>query len=220
MRIHREGPKLLFIFFILILSINVAFFGLLPEYPIVNFTILVATIVAYAFYFQFFRDPERQIEINDQHIIAPADGKIVVIEEVEEPEYFNNAPRRQISIFMSPMNVHVNRNPVSGILKYFKYHPGLYLVAWHPKSSSLNERTTLVYETKEGQEILIRQIAGAMAKRIRWYVSEKDELKQGDRFGFITFGSRVDVFIPLDIKVNVEIGQKSVGGKTVLATFN
>lgn len=219
MRIHREGPKLLIIFFILILSINIAFFGLLPEYPVVNYIILTASLVSYAFYFQFFRDPERSIELNDNHIIAPADGKIVVIEEVEEPEYFNNEPRRQISIFMSPMNVHVNRNPVSGILKYFKYHPGLYLVAWHPKSSTLNERTTLVYETKNGQEILIRQIAGAMAKRIRWYVKPNDTLKQGDRFGFITFGSRVDVFVPLDVKINVEIDQKSVGGKTVLATF-
>lgn len=220
MRIHREGPKLLIVFFLLLVSVNVAFFALLSGYHILNFSILALSLGSYTFYFQFFRDPEREITINENQVLAPADGKIVVIEEVEEPEFFNNEPRRQLSIFMSPMNVHVNRNPISGILKYFKYHPGKYLVAWHPKSSILNERTTLVYEHKNGTQILIRQIAGAMAKRIKWYVNEGDQLQQGDRFGFITFGSRVDVFLPLDAKIKVEIDQKSVGGKTVLAELS
>ncbi len=219
MRIHKEGPKLLIIFFILLTSVNVAFWSLLEGYMVVKVVILIASIGGFGFYFQFFKDPERQISINENQILSPADGKIVVIEETQEPEYFENKPFRQISIFMSPLNVHVNRNPVSGKLKYFKYHPGKYLVAWHPKSSVLNERTTLVYETKDQQQILIRQIAGAMAKRIKCYINPGDQITQGDRFGFITFGSRVDVFVPLDATIKVNIGDKSVGGKTVLAEF-
>ena len=167
---------------------------------------------------QFFRIPKRECKFEENDIICPADGKVVVIEEVEENEYFNDR-RIQISIFMSPINVHVNRNPVTGLIKYFKYHPGKYLVAWHPKSSTENERTTLVYEVHKGVEILVRQIAGAVARRIKWYVEENQSVIQGKEFGFIKFGSRVDLFLPVDTEVNVNIGDKTQGGKTILATL-
>lgn len=176
----------------------------------------VVTQVIFLLIVQFFRNPVRNTVINPKHVIAPADGKVVVIEEVEEPEFFKGK-RKQVSIFMSPFNVHVNRNPVSGVLKYFRYHPGKYLVAWHPKSSTENERTTLVIETPEGTQVLFRQIAGALAKRIIWYVKEGDRVVQGNEFGFIKFGSRVDIFLPLDAKVNVKLGDKPVGGETVIA---
>ena len=149
-------------------------------------------------------------------MLAPADGKVVVIEEAEEKEYFHER-RLQISIFMSPINVHVNRSPVAGVVKYFKYHAGKYLVAWHPKSSSDNERTTVVVEIPDGPEVLFRQIAGAMARRIKWYINEGDRVQQGAEFGFIKFGSRVDVFLPLGAEVKVSVGDKTKGGRTVLA---
>ena len=149
-------------------------------------------------------------------MIAPADGTIVVIEETEESEYFKER-RRQVSIFMSPLNVHVNRNPVTGIVSYFRYYPGKYLVAWHPKSSTENERTTVVIRLANGVEVLLRQIAGAVARRIVWYVKEGQSVDQGNELGFIKFGSRVDVFLPLDAEVKVKIGDKTKGGVTVLA---
>ncbi|MGZ6540159.1 MAG: phosphatidylserine decarboxylase family protein, partial [Bacteroidia bacterium] len=167
---------------------------------------------------QFFRNPKRTIVINENNIIAPADGKVVVIEEVTESEYFKDK-RIQISIFMSPINVHINRYPISGIVKYSKYHPGLFLVAWHPKSSTDNERTTIVVEHKNGQQILFRQIAGAMARRIVNYAKEGDNAVQGDEFGFIKFGSRVDLLLPTSIKVKVALEQKVKGRQTVIATF-
>lgn len=139
--------------------------------------------------------------------MCPADGKVVVIEEVEESEYFKDK-RIQISIFMSPLNVHANYNPISGIVKYVKYHPGLFLVAWHPKSSTDNERSTMVTEHKNGQEVLFRQIAGAVARRICYYVREKQEVTTGQEFGFIKFGSRIDILLPLDAKIDVQIGDK------------
>ena len=141
-----------------------------------------------------------------------------MIEETEETEYFNDR-RLQVSIFMSPVNVHVNRNPISGIVSYFKYHPGKFLVAWHPKSSTENERTTVVVKKDNGVEVLFRQIAGALARRIVWYVKEEDNVQQGEEFGFIKFGSRVDVFLPIGTKVTVNIGEKVIGGKTVIARF-
>jgi phosphatidylserine decarboxylase len=156
--------------------------------------------------------------INENNIIAPADGKVVVIEEVTENEYFKDK-RIQLSIFMSPINVHINRYPISGIVKYSKYHPGLFLVAWHPKSSTDNERTTIVVEHKNGREVLFRQIAGAMARRIVNYSKEGDTALQGDEFGFIKFGSRVDILLPLDIKINVSLEQPVKGRQTVIATF-
>ena len=155
--------------------------------------------------------------MDENKILAPADGKIVVIEQVMENEFFKDK-RIQLSIFMSPLNVHVNRNPVSGIVKYFKYHPGKYLVAWHPKSCTENERTTIVIKNAKG-EILFRQIAGAMARRIVYYVKEKDSVKQGEDMGFIKFGSRVDVLLPLNAKLKVGLGDVAVGAETVLAEF-
>jgi len=166
---------------------------------------------------QFFRNPKRDTKINDNHIIAPADGKVVVIEEVEETEYFKDK-RRQISIFMSPLNVHITRYPTSGIVKYSKYHPGKYLVAWHPKSSTLNEHTTIVIENKIVGKILYRQIAGAVARRIVNYAKVDKQVVQGTDAGFIKFGSRIDIFVPLDMNVNVNLNDKAIGGKTIIAS--
>ena len=168
---------------------------------------------------QFFRNPSRKTIVNANHIIAPADGKVVVIEEVEEPEYFKDK-RIQVSVFMSPINVHVNRFPLSGIVKYVKYHAGLYLVAWHPKSSTDNERTTIVVEHANKQQVLFRQIAGALARRIVYYCKENDNAVQGAEFGFIKFGSRVDIFLPIGTKIEVTLNQKVRGGETVLAAFS
>ncbi|NGM67287.1 phosphatidylserine decarboxylase family protein [Sphingobacterium sp. SGR-19] len=165
---------------------------------------------------QFFRSPIKRITPDEQIVLCPADGKVVVIEETEETEYFKDR-RIQVSIFMSPINVHVNRNPISGVVSYFKYHPGKFLVAWHPKSSTDNERTTIVVQNESHIEVLFRQIAGAMARRIVWYVKENDDVAQGEEFGFIKFGSRVDLFLPLGTEVTVNIGDKVVGGKTVIA---
>lgn len=218
MVIHREGYKILINLFILLSLIIIAIFYFFPNsYNLQNISVIIS-IVCYLMILQFFRSPRRVTVVNDNHIIAPADGKVVVIEEVEETEYFNDK-RKQISIFMSPVNVHINRNPISGVVTYFKYHSGKYKVAWHPKSSTENERTTIVVEGHNNHSILIRQIAGALAKRIVWYLQAGEEVKQGEELGFIKFGSRVDVFVPLDVKVNVVLGQKTKGGKTVIAEF-
>ena len=185
-----------------------------------NFTITlllaVVSLVLFVLVVQFFRIPNRLLTTGETQVIAPADGTIVVIEETEESEYFK-ARRRQISIFMSPLNVHVNRNPVSGIVRYFKYYPGKYLVAWHPKSSTENERTTVVIESASGVQVLMRQIAGAVARRIIWYVKEGQPVKQSQEMGFIKFGSRVDLYLPLNAEIQVKIGDRTKGGVTVLA---
>lgn len=173
-------------------------------------------MVLVALVLQFFRNPSRHTVLHEDGVIAPADGKVVIIEKVFEPEYFQGE-RLQISIFMSPFNVHVNRNPVSGEVAFFKYHPGDYLVAWHPKSSTLNERTTVVVRTPEGHEVLFRQIAGALARRIRWYIGKGDKVRQGEEFGFIKFGSRVDLYLPLNAVPRVQIGQHVRGGETCIA---
>lgn len=177
---------------------------------------LFVSLIVYGLFLQFFRNPVREIQLADNNIIyAPADGRVCVIETAEETEYFKDR-RLQVSIFMSPLNVHVNRNPVSGIVNYFRYHPGKYLVAWHPKSSTENERTTVVYRV--GQvEILMRQIAGALAKRIKWYVQEGQAVEQGGDMGFIKFGSRVDLYLPIDAKVEVVLNQQVKGNKTIVA---
>lgn len=216
MTLHREGKSLLISSLLLVITINglVAYF--FPENVYLRESIVVITSLFYLIILQFFRVPARHTEINPKHIIAPADGKVVVIEEVKEPEYFKGK-RKQISIFMSPINVHVNFNPISGIVSYFKYHPGKYLVAWHPKSSTENERTTFVVKHENGTEILFRQIAGALAKRICWYVKEGDAVTQGQEFGFIKFGSRIDIYLPLDAEICVNIGDKPVGSETVIA---
>jgi phosphatidylserine decarboxylase len=218
MVIHKEGYKLLVFLFISLVVINLVVFYVFPDSKNLQNISVIICVICYLLILQFFRSPRRSTEINDNHVIAPADGKVVVIEEIEETEYFNDK-RRQISIFMSPVNVHINRNPISGIVTYFKYHSGKYKVAWHPKSSTENERTTIVVEGHNNQTILIRQIAGALAKRIVWYLQAGEEVKQGEELGFIKFGSRVDIFLPLDVKVNVKIGDKTVGGETVIAEF-
>lgn len=218
MKFHKEGIPSLIITIIVAAIINFLTYYFCSAYPIVIWLGYALSAFLLITILQFFRSPNRTIEINENHIIAPADGKVVVIEEVTETEYFNDK-RIQISIFMSPLNVHINRYPIAGIVKYSKYHPGLFLVAWHPKSSTDNERTTIVVKHKNGQEILFRQIAGAMARRIVNYAKEGANAVQGDEFGFIKFGSRVDLLLPTNIKVKVALEQKVKGRQTVIATF-
>ncbi|MBK6265777.1 phosphatidylserine decarboxylase family protein [Marivirga sp. S37H4] len=216
MTLHKEGKKILFIALIVFVGVFylLEYFVETPGW--VNNSILGVMIIFYLLILQFFRSPKFVINTNEKHVLAPADGKVVVIEDTVETEYFNEK-RKQISIFMSPVNVHVNRSPISGVVKFCKYHAGKYLVAWHPKSSTENERTTIVVEGNNGVEVLFRQIAGAVARRIKWYVKEGDMIEQGGEFGFIKFGSRVDIYLPLDAKVNVAIGDKTKGGRTVIA---
>lgn len=216
MIIHKEGRTLLFILLILLGLIIWGFDYVFPEATVSRNIVIGVCIIFYLVILQFFRSPIFTVKKNPAHVLAPADGKVVVIEEADETEYLNER-RRQISIFMSPVNVHVNRMPVGGYVRYFRYHPGKYLVAWHPKSSMENERTTVVARMDNGVDILFRQIAGALARRIKCYVNEGQKLEQGQEFGFIKFGSRVDVFLPLDAKVNVRLGDKTTGGKTILA---
>ncbi len=215
--IHKEGRVLLTVLFLVLTAINLSLFYLLEIQGEIFFGTVGASSLLFLFFLQFFRNPSRKIALNEKHILAPADGKVVVIETTEEHEYFHGKERIQVSIFMSPLNVHVNRNPVTGLIKYFKYHPGKYLVAWHPKSSTENERTTVVYQIHHNVEILIRQIAGAAARRIKWYIGENQSVIQGKEFGFIKFGSRVDLFLPIGTKICVEKGQKTRGGATVIA---
>ena len=213
LRIHKEGKRLIAILTIVIMAICTGVYLVAPQ---AFWPVYICLVIVWALFVQFFRNPIREIKVADNHIIyAPADGKICVIEEVMENEYFH-AKRKQVSIFMSPTNVHVNRNPVSGTINYFKYHAGKYLVAWHPKSSEENERTTIVYGLGEA-EILMRQIAGALAKRIRTYVQEGDQVAQGDDMGFIKFGSRVDLYLPLDAIIEVTMDQKVKGNQTIIA---
>lgn len=214
--IHREGRVLLLS---LLLILVVAAWGaelIFQDQDALRNIIVGLGGVLFLIVLQFFRNPKRNTRKNPMHIIAPADGKVVVIEDVLETEYFNNK-RKQISIFMSPFNVHVNRMPATGLIHYFKYHPGKYLVAWHPKSSTENERTTTVVKTSNGTEVLFRQIAGALARRIKWYIKEGDTLEQGQEFGFIKFGSRVDIFLPVSAKVRVTMNEVVRGGETVIA---
>ncbi len=218
MTIHKEGHRMLITLFVILAALNVITYFVFPENSMLQYLVGGFSLLVFLLVLQFFRSPFRKYTLNENQILAPADGKVVVIEEVEEPEYYKGK-RKQISVFMSPVNVHINRNPISGVVKYFKYHPGKYLVAWHPKSSLENERTTVVLENKNNQSILMRQIAGALAKRIVWYIKESDSVAQTGEFGFIKFGSRVDVFVPLDAKIKVEMGQITKGGITVLAEF-
>ena len=213
---HKEGFKIILVTALIMVS------GLLlVDHFIANYwlqkSLMILLLIGFILVLQFFRDPKRNTIINDGQIIAPADGKVVVIEEVLEKEYFKDK-RRQISIFMSPLNVHVTRYPISGRVKYSKYHPGKYLVAWHPKSSEENERTTIVVENSSSGEILYRQIAGAVARRIVNYAKTDQNVIQGEDAGFIKFGSRIDIFVPLDMKIEVNLNQKTKGGETILAS--
>jgi phosphatidylserine decarboxylase len=212
---HKEGGKIILI----ATTLTVAFLLLADTFittiwlqKVVEITVLLFLLLI----LQFFRNPVRTVEINDNHIIAPVDGKVVVIEEVFEGEYFKDK-RLQVSIFMSPINVHVTRYALNGIVKFSKYHPGKFLVAWHPKASEENERTTVVIENPVFGEVLYRQIAGALARRIVNYAKEGMQVVQGTDAGFIKFGSRVDLFLPLGTKINVKLNDKAIGGKTIIA---
>lgn len=218
MKIHREGYLIILIGFLILSAIELGAFFLWKWSGWTWLFALLSLGVVVMFYLivQFFRVPKRRFTYTDKDVLCPADGKIVVIEEITENEYFNDR-RIQISIFMSPMNVHANYNPISGLIKYVKYHPGLFLVAWHPKSSTDNERTTIVTEHSSGKEVLFRQIAGAVARRICYYVKEGQTVTSGSEFGFIKFGSRIDVILPLDCKINVKIGDVVKGQVTKLA---
>ena len=216
MTIHREGYTILFILLIILFGLNWLVFSYYPGSPLVQNSAILVSVIFFLLILQFFRNPIFQITQNTKHVLAPADGKVVVIEETEETEYFRER-RKQVSIFMSPVNVHVNRAPVGGIISFFKYHPGKYLVAWHPKSSTENERTTVAVKMPDGVEVLFRQIAGALARRIKWYVKEGQPIEQGQEFGFIKFGSRVDIFLPLNAKVTVQVGDVTRGGRTIIA---
>ena len=211
---HKEGQTIIFISLITLvgLFITMDFIGVL--WPVKILQILL--ILFFILILQFFRNPKRFTHLNDSHITSPVDGKVVVIEEVQESEYFNDK-RIQVSIFMSPLNVHVTRYPVSGKILYSKYHPGKYLVAWHPKSSEENERTTIVVENAAFGLVLYRQIAGALARRIVNYAKKDQNVVQGADAGFIKFGSRVDLFLPLGSALNIELNQKVRGGETVIA---
>ncbi len=215
---HKEGFKI-----ILITGLIVVTGILLTDHFVSNFwiqkTLMILLLIVFILVLQFFRDPNRKTPISDLSIIAPADGKVVVIEEVEEKEYFK-ARRKQVSIFMSPLNVHVTRYPVNGVIRYSKYHPGKYLVAWHPKSSEENERTTIVVENPTIGEIMYRQIAGALARRIVNYARVGQQAVQGEDAGFIKFGSRIDIFVPLDMQIQVKLDQAVRGGETVIARKN
>ena len=216
MTIHKEGYTSIALCILFIFIINALVQFLLPDVNWIHWVIYILSFTLFLIILQFFRSPYILVERNEDQVICPADGKVVVVEETEETEYLKDR-RIQISVFMSPINVHVNRNPISGIVKYFRYHPGKFLVAWHPKSSTENERTSIVIENSMGVSILFRQIAGALARRIVCYSKEGEQAIQGEQFGFIKFGSRVDIFLPIGTEVNVNLGQVVKGGITVLA---
>jgi phosphatidylserine decarboxylase len=218
MTIHREGYSSIAWATLIFGALNLlSFYFISNPFPIISWFIFIVTLALLVFIISFFRIPNRVLTKQENAIIAPADGKVVAIEEVQADEYFTDR-RIQVSIFMSPLNVHVNRNPVSGEVLYSRYHKGKYLVAWHPKSSTENERHTVVYRS-HGNEILVKQIAGAVAKRIVNYLHEGNKVNQTDEMGFIKFGSRVDLLLPLHAKVQVKIGDKPEGGVTVIARW-
>ncbi len=217
MTIHREGYSTIILVLIVCLVISGALFFLSVP-TIVTWPASAFLLAFWLFIVSFFRLPSRAVELNENNIIAPADGKIVVIEETEEKEYFKDK-RLMVSIFMSPLNVHVNLYPISGSIPYAKYHKGKYLVASLPKAAEENERTTTVIKTADGKELLVRQVAGAVARRIVHYAEKGKEVKQCNELGFIKFGSRVDIYLPVGTKVNVEMNQKVHGKQTVIATW-
>ncbi len=215
---HKEGHKIIFITFVIV----VACFLLVDSFISIRWlaTVIMITLLMFLILIlQFFRNPKRLTSINDKYVVSPVDGKVVVIEEVFEKEYFKEK-RLQVSVFMSPINVHVTRYPISGNVIFSKYHPGKYLVAWHPKASEKNERTTVVVENETYGKVLYRQIAGALAKRIVNYAKQNDKAIQGTDSGFIKFGSRVDLFLPLDTNIKVALNQKVRGGESVIAEIN
>jgi len=202
---------------IFIAGLNLVFYWLVKN-PLLQSVLVIISVIFFLLVVWFFRNPERPVIPNEAVILCPADGKVVAIEENIEEEYFKDK-RLQVSIFMSPVNVHANRYPVSGIISYYQYHPGKYLVAWHPKSSTLNERCTVVIRDSRGREIMVRQIAGAVARRIVSYAIQGEQVSQGQELGFIKFGSRVDLFLPPGTKVDVKVGEKVTGNKTIMGSW-
>ena len=217
MRLHKEGTKIIIYTVLLLSAINLTFFQFI-DVPFLNYILLSISVVLLVLVLNFFRVPLRKVTINDKNILAPSDGKLVVIEQVQENEYLKEKCI-QLSIFMSPLNVHKQWFPINGKVEYTKYHPGKYLVAWHPKSSTENERSTTVISSNNGTKILFRQIAGAVARRICNYANLGETITQKDEAGFIKFGSRVDVFVPVNATIKVKIGEKIIGGQTILATI-
>jgi phosphatidylserine decarboxylase len=214
---HKEGTPSIIISILVATALTaIAFTVSMPIW--LHFLLVVLAVFVLVIILQFFRNPKRRTVLDDSSIVSPVDGKVVVIEKVMDSEYFNEE-RIMISVFMSPINVHVTRYPISGKVAYSKYHPGKYLVAWHPKASEENERTTVVVEHKNTTKIMYRQIAGALAKRIVNYAVKNEQTVQGSDSGFIKFGSRVDVYLPLDANIKVELNQKLKGGESILATF-
>ncbi|MGQ9619803.1 MAG: phosphatidylserine decarboxylase family protein [Bacteroidales bacterium] len=216
MSIHKEGYKILFFGFVILAGLNVIVAILWPGLILFKWSFLIFSLLFYLFLLLFFRLPQRNINPEHGLVYSPADGKIVVIEETSEKEYFKDT-RLQVSIFMSPFNMHSNRYPVSGIVKYVSHTQGRNIVAWHPKSSEFNERTTVVIETPDGREVLVRQIAGALARRIVTYAKVGETVRQGDELGFIKFGSRVDIFLPADTNIEVPILQHVRANKSIIA---
>ena len=217
MKIHKAGHILLFKAFVLFAFINVLVYAFIPNIIVFRAVLIVSSIL-YLLMVNFFRFPNRHIVVKDNTILAPADGKIVVVEETFEPEYLKKQCI-QVSIFMNIFNVHINWFPINGIIKFFKYHQGRYMAAYLPKSSTENERTTIAIEATNGQEIVMRQIAGAMAKRIVSYAPVGGKARQNEHAGFIKFGSRVDLYLPLGTKIDVKLGQKVTGSQTLIGTF-
>lgn len=216
MTIHKEGHRFLIYAFFVLSALNIGIFAFFREYSLVSCVFFGLTVILFLFSLLFFRSPHRTIEINDKYIYAPADGKVVVIEEMEEKEYFHDK-RIQVSIFMSLFNVHVNRYSVSGEIKYKKHDYGKHMMAWLPKSSRANEQTTVVIDNGNGIELMIRQIAGAIARRIISYAKIGEKVNQGDELGIIKFGSRVDLFLPTDAEIKVSLHQKVRGNKSIIA---
>lgn len=218
MKIHKEGFQIIFIAFLILASIAILSAMLISGILILMYGLILACAIMFVFIVRFFRNPQRKISFGLENIVCPADGKVVAIEVVEEKEFYKDK-RIQVSVFMSPNNVHVNFFPIAGKVIYSMYHSGKYLVAWHPKSSELNERTTVVLQGDDNHTILMRQIAGAVARRIVCYAKENQLADQGEEMGFIKFGSRVDLLLPLDTNIDVKIGQKVIGRTTIIGRF-
>lgn len=218
MTIHKVGYSIIGYVFILLFGLNILVWHFCYNIPVIFYIILPASFIFFLLVVSFFRKPKREMLSNDKHVYAPADGTVVVIEEMMETEYFKEK-RIQVSVFMSPLNVHINWFPVSGLISYFKYHPGKHLCAWSPKASTDNERTTIVIKRSDNTEIMIKQIAGAMARRIVTFIKGDENVQQNTEVGFIKFGSRVDILLPLHAKINVELEQKVTGSQTIIAEF-
>ncbi len=216
MTLHKEGRASITIASVVFIALVGTAYTVFAENMIVQALLSAIAVFQLVIILQFFRKPDRSLKENDLFLYSPCDGKVVVIEETVENEYYQEK-RIQVSIFMSPLNVHINWYPIKGIVKYFKYHPGKFLVAWHPKSSTDNERTTVVVENKNGFSILLRQIAGALARRIECYAKEGEQVDQGSEMGFIKFGSRVDIFLPIGTKILVDLEEKVTGNRTPIA---